>query len=91
MSVEYFKKKGTHHGFFRSQYKEKDWDEEWNQFDLMPREHDWIHNPGLDYQVKAGKLLDKRCKEIAIKRYKGKHKAKLLKIFRERYGFMPDM
>ena len=53
MSVEYFKKKGTHHGFFRSQYKEKDWDEEWNQFDLMPREHDWIHNPGLDYQRKT--------------------------------------
>ena len=82
---------GEHHAFAKSSYFKKDRDDDWNLFALKPYAHYCIHSAGTDEEVKYGKAIDKKCKEIAIKRYKGLHKDKLLKIFKERYGHMPQM
>ena len=67
-----------HHCFFKSEYFSKDRDGEWNLTTIGIEPHDIIHHR----KHKGGRDMERRCKEIALKRYTGEHKKELLKIMR---------
>ena len=76
-----------HHAFFKSKYFKEDRDGDWNLFELDHYDHYCIHHGSTDEEIQRGKEISKRCREIALKRYNGKHKEKLIEIMRNRYGF----
>lgn len=90
MSIEQIKQLGRHHAFAKSDYFKPDRDEDWNLFDLSADDHEAVTNGGNDEEIERGRAIDKKCKLIAIARYKGKYMEKLFEVYRARYGRLPD-
>lgn len=68
-----------HHCFFRSEYKEDDYDDSWNIEPLRFSLHEEIHN--------GNRLAEAYYKKKAFLRYEGKYSDKLSKILRRKsYG-----
>jgi hypothetical protein len=69
-----------HHCFFRSEYKENDFDEAWNTEPILFDLHERIHHGG-------NRRLEVYYKKRALSRYKGKFRTKLEKILKQKsYG-----
>jgi len=56
-----------HHCIFKSRYRGRDRDEEWNLFNLCGWCHDLLHKPALS-EVKESKELENLCIETALRR-----------------------
>ena len=68
-----------HHCFWKSQYFREDRDEDWNLVTICKPCHFDLHHRG-------NKEKDRKCKELALSRYRGKYRDDLEKIMRVR-GF----
>ena len=75
-----------HHAFYKSEYFKDDRDDDWNLVELNHYDHTCIHHAGTDEEIRRGKEIAKQYKKTALIKYKGKHKEKLLKIMKARYG-----
>ena len=70
--------KNPHHSFYRSEYFEEDRDEEWNLI------RDICKNCHFDIHHRGNKKKQMVCKMIALERYNGEHRDKLLKIMKQK-------
>lgn len=75
-----------HHCFAKSEYFGDDRNDAWNLVIIGLEPHRLITFPSNDEEVKRGKEYAKKCREIALKRYVGKYRSKLIKIMKARYG-----
>ena len=77
-----------HHCFFKSEYFGDDRNRAWNLVTIcMVKEVGNKQETGCHRKIHYGnKQLERLCKTIALNRYSGKHKNKLLKIMKEK-GF----
>lgn len=75
-----------HHCFAKSEYFANDKNQSWNLVTIGREPHRFIHFAFTDENVSVGKKAAKMCREIALSRYEGKHKDKLIKIMKSRYG-----
>ena len=76
-----------HHCFFKSEYFEDDRDEAWNLVCIGMRPHRYIHMAKDEIEARIGEAYDQDLKELALSRYKGKHKEKLTKAFKVKHGY----
>lgn len=72
--------KYPHHCFFKSEYYGKDRDEMWNLVTINIGKHGIITNGW----GKERRELDEKCKQIALARYRGKNKDKLIAIMKSK-------
>jgi len=77
---------GSHHSFAKSEYFKPDRNEPWNKFNLSYYDHRCIHHASTDAEVSHGKTIAKRCREQALRCYRGKYRDELIKIMKARYG-----
>jgi len=75
-----------HHTFFLSNYFEDDKNKAWNLCTICRDCHRCIHHASNNEEVIKGKKVAKKCREIALKRYTGQYRNKLIKIMQMRYG-----
>jgi len=75
-----------HHCFFKSKYFEDDKNDAWNLVTIcMMREKDGQQIKGCHRKLHHGdKWIERKCKILALDRYEGKHKDKLLKIMKRK-------
>lgn len=84
--TKYILERTPHHVFQLSEYFKEDKNDAWNLCTICQNCHRVIHFASNDDEIKRGKEFAKRCKKIALARYKGKYRNKLIEIIKSRYG-----
>ncbi len=75
-----------HHCFFKSQYFEDDKNDAWNLVIMcMAKREDGVLVEGCHRKLHRGdKWMESRCKILALGRYEGKHRDKILAIMKRK-------
>lgn len=84
--ASYMLERTPHHAFYKSEYFEEDRDDAWNLVTIcMISVKGYFEEEGCHRKCHGGdKWVEKVCKKIALRRYKGKYKEKLLKIMKRK-------